>query len=274
MNQLRLILFLVLLTSVVYGQSDANLDKRYNEVTFLTTHNAYNSKVYGLKFPNQSLSITDQLQNGVRAFMFDIYPLDSTVVQYHGKKSLGTVSFVSTLTEIQQFMLLDSTTVITLIVECYAPANMIEKDLKTAGLYAQLFCKTDSVWPTLREMIESGKRLVVLSDDKVNRENYPWNHYMWDFMVDTPYKNYRTNQLDESINRGNSDNDLFLINHFLYANILGIGSKRKARKINKLAEIKKRVDSVKEKYHRIPNFIAIDFFSEELRLLVNGMNEY
>ncbi|MFC2176455.1 hypothetical protein ACFLR1_05765 [Bacteroidota bacterium] len=47
--------------------------KRYNEVAYLTTHNAYNAGEEGFASPNQTHGITKQLEGGVRGFMLDVH---------------------------------------------------------------------------------------------------------------------------------------------------------------------------------------------------------
>ena len=59
-----------------YAQCNGSADlcsKQYNEVAYLTTHNAFNSDEDGLLFPNQSYNIASQLNDGVRGLMIDVY---------------------------------------------------------------------------------------------------------------------------------------------------------------------------------------------------------
>lgn len=51
------------------------LNKRFTDVCWLTTHNAYNYAP-AFKLPNQNNDIATQLANGVRSFMLDVYPTD------------------------------------------------------------------------------------------------------------------------------------------------------------------------------------------------------
>ena len=56
-----------------YGQCNGSIDlcsKQYNEVAYLTTHNAFNSDEDGLLFPNQTYNIGSQLNDGVSAKLF------------------------------------------------------------------------------------------------------------------------------------------------------------------------------------------------------------
>ena len=56
--------------------------KKYNEVAYLTTHNAYSSFEDGFYLPNQNLNITSQLNQGVRAFMLDVYSEDDELMNF------------------------------------------------------------------------------------------------------------------------------------------------------------------------------------------------
>jgi len=60
------------------------LDRKYNEVCFLTTHNSMNTKEDAFAVPNQTLSITHQLEYGVRGLMIDTYDGSNNVaLTYH-----------------------------------------------------------------------------------------------------------------------------------------------------------------------------------------------
>ena len=53
---------------IVNGQCNGAIDlcsKQYNKVSYLTTHNAFNSDEDGLLFPNQTYNIESQLNDGV-----------------------------------------------------------------------------------------------------------------------------------------------------------------------------------------------------------------
>ena len=64
------------------GASDS-CNKRYDEVAYLTTHNAFNSGQDGFSFPNHSTNIETQLNAGVRGLMIDVYDDNGTSVAHH-----------------------------------------------------------------------------------------------------------------------------------------------------------------------------------------------
>ena len=60
-------IYIYIISLNFYGQCNGSYDlcnKRYNEVAYLTTHNAFNSKQDRYLFPNQKTNITEQLNNG------------------------------------------------------------------------------------------------------------------------------------------------------------------------------------------------------------------
>ena len=65
-------------------------DKRYDEVAYLTTHNAFNSRQDSFIFPNHNTNIEAQLNSGVRALMIDVYEDNGISVVYHGYSFLGS----------------------------------------------------------------------------------------------------------------------------------------------------------------------------------------
>ena len=118
MKSFLFIIYILLLFHHAFSQCNGYEDlclKRYNEVAYLTTHNAYNSKVEGFKLPNQEWNISTQLQHGVRALMLDVYEESDELVVYHGYKMLGSKPFVEVLEEIRSFMHENPKEVITII---------------------------------------------------------------------------------------------------------------------------------------------------------------
>ena len=81
-----------LFTSNVFSQCNGSIDscnKRYDEVAYLTTHNAFNSRQDSFLFPNHNTNIEAQLNSGVRALMIDVYDDNGISVVYHGNSFYG-----------------------------------------------------------------------------------------------------------------------------------------------------------------------------------------
>jgi hypothetical protein len=245
-----------LFTSNVFSQCNGSIDscnKRYDEVAYLTTHNAFNSRQDSFLFPNHNTNIEAQLNSGVRALMIDVYEDNGVSVVYHGYSFLGSKPLSTYLNTIKHFLDTNPNEIITIILECYTNANAIENDMSNAGLTNYLHSQnSNSPWSTLQTMINSNKRLVVLSDKSDATSNQDWYHYVWDFAVENKY-----GEINCDYNRGNPSNKLFIYNHFVTSNM---GSVAKARRVNSNPDFLNYVTQCQLLKNKFPNFITVDFY--------------
>ena len=258
-----LIIFLHCITNVYAQCNGSNLlcNKSYNEVAYLTTHNAFNSTEDGFNLPNQNLNITSQLNAGVRGLMLDVYDVNGTPTVYHGISSLGSKPLLSILEEIQDFLEANDKEIVTIILESYTSANAIENVLYLAGLSNYLYTQDSSasLWPTLQTMINDNTRLVVFSDIDDAVSGQEWYHYVWDYAVETNYSANSINDFNCDFNRGDSLNDLFILNHFI-TTIFGVGDQNEAATINSNPFFIDRANQCMQVKGKFPNFVTIDFF--------------
>tara|TARA_B110000444_G_scaffold223726_1_gene226485 strand:- start:86 stop:919 length:834 start_codon:yes stop_codon:yes gene_type:complete len=248
--------FLYFITFNFYGQCNGSNDlcnKRYNEVAYLTTHNAFNSKQDRYLFPNQKTNITEQLNNGVRGLMIDVYEDNESIVVYHAYKFLGSQPLSVYLNDIKYFLDNNPNEILTIILETYTSSNAIENEISKVGLLEYLHTQdVNSLWPKLQMMIDSNKRLVILSDKNDANENQSWYHYMWDFAVENKY-----GQINCEFNRGNPENSLFILNHFITSLT---GNKDNANKVNSFKYFMNHITKCKDLKNKFPNFITVDFY--------------
>ena len=152
----------ILYGNIVYSQCNGanNLcSKPFNEVTYLTTHNAFNSQSEGYTFPNQNYGLPQQLNEGVRALMLDVYNLSGIPTVYHGSSLFGNQPLSSNLAEIKQFLDANPNEIVTIIFECYVSSSVIENAMIDANLGAYLYAKPiGGNWNTLQEMINTNKK--------------------------------------------------------------------------------------------------------------------
>lgn len=278
----RISLFLGLLLSLLSGHrliaqcnGHAQLCNRpYNEVAFLTTHNAFNSAEDNFNLPNQNYNITRQLNDGVRGLMLDIYDASGTPVVYHGFAWLGSLPLSDVLDDIHDFMVANPNEIVTLILECYVDANTIESSLTASGLDSLLYSHTTgSTWPTLQTMISNNERLVVFSDVNDAGPGQDWYHYVWDFAVETDFSIHDTADFDCSFNRGSASNDLFILNHFVTDANLGVGLENEAVIANAYPYFYNRAVDCHAATGKFPNFPTVDFYDRgDVLLTVDLLN--
>jgi len=268
---------LFLVNTSVYAQCNGSMDncgKKYSEVSYLTTHNAYNTDSEGFSFPNQHLGVADQLAQGVRAFMLDVYDLLGTPTQYHGSLIFGTQALSSDLDEIKNFLDVNSNEIVTLILECNVSADEIESELINTGLMPYVYTHVNgAIWPTLQEMINLNKRLVLFSDVDDASPSQGWYHYVWDFAVETHYSVNNVNDFTDDYNRGDSLNDLYIFNHFVTNGVTGTGMDNEAAIANEYNFLLNRIEFNNLIKGKFPNFITVDFFELGDALdVVNSIN--
>ncbi len=235
-------------------------DKPYNEVAFLTTHNAFNCSEDNFQFPNQTYNILNQLNAGVRALMIDVYDNSGTPMVYHSFSILGSIPLQDIFNDIKSFLDLNTNEVVTLILECYTDANSIENVLQQSLLNNYLYSKdSQSNWATLDEMITSNKRLIIFSDQNDASTSQSWYHYVWDYAVETHFSVSDINDFTCEYNRGDSTNDLFIFNHFLTDDLFGYGLYNESLNVNSNPFFIDRVTGCWQSKNKFPNFLTVDF---------------
>ena len=101
---------------------------------------------------------------------------------------LGALDGVPALRDIRDWMDRNPREVLLLVVEDAAPAAVIKDAFERSGLaaYANEFQPLSGrPFPTLRQMIDSGKRLFVMAED--HGESSGWYHRAYDVMMETPF---------------------------------------------------------------------------------------
>lgn len=172
MNQLKNCAGLLggLLASLIATQALAHplatKDLPFDKLSWVTTHNAYEKINQNLK------EIPQQLKDGVRGFMLDLYHNDKypdrdAIRVCHGKICYG--SFANQLgNEFLPFLAKNSNEVITLFLETYVTREQMQKFLNSFPEVAHVAFNPDNFpaqsWPTLAQMARTNNRLVIFTD--------------------------------------------------------------------------------------------------------------
>jgi hypothetical protein len=149
--------------------------------------------------------------------------------------------------------------VITLIIrDAISPAETAEA-FGAAGLGAHLNDhESGSPWPTLGELIDGGQRLVVF----VENEGSPpgWYHQAFDEMQDTPYQFPQPEDFTCTLNRGDPDAPLLLMNHWV-SRQSAAPDRATAVGVNSHEVIVERAGACQHERGLTPNYIAVDFYN-------------
>ena len=265
-KSIYILFVLQLITTISYAQCNGSIDlcsKQYNEVAYLTTHNAFNSDEDGLLFPNQTHNIASQLNDGVRGLMIDVYslPILGTPVAYHSIIALGYIPLSDIFHDLKTFLDNNPNEVATIILECYVTANEIEDEINQSGLSSYLYTHNNSIgWPILQSMIDDDNRLVIFSDVDDASSSQSWYHYVWDYAVETHYSVNTINDFTCDFNRGDPLNDLLILNHFVTDVTLGYGLYPESNDVNANPFFINRALDCQNQTNKFPNFVTVDYY--------------
>lgn len=251
-------------------------DRPFDEVVFPGTHNSHSAIDEG--FPpvnaNQQHGIAQQLADGIRVMLIDVYPDEadpSVVLMCHGPCLLASTPHLEGLGAITGFLQDNPREVLTIIYEDHVEVDVLVQDFATTGADALVFThEPGSPWPTLGEMVEADTRLVVTAETAGPPP--AWLHNVWDEGWDTPYNHPSIDAMSCDLNRGSSDQDLFLVNHWVNDG-LGLPSASNARLANASDVLLTRAQDCAAQWDHAPNFLVVDFYATgDLFAVVDTLN--
>uniref|UniRef100_A0A0E0NWI5 Phosphatidylinositol-specific phospholipase C X domain-containing protein n=1 Tax=Oryza rufipogon TaxID=4529 RepID=A0A0E0NWI5_ORYRU len=208
----------------------------FNKYAYLTTHNSFaivgepsHTGVPRITFDNQEDTVTDQLNNGVRALMLDTYDFKGDVWLCHsnGGKCNDFTAFepaLDTFKEIEAFLGANPSEIVTLILEDYVHApNGLTNVFKASGLMKYWFPvskmpQKGKDWPLVSDMVASNQRLLVFTSIR-SKQATEGIAYQWNYMVEN---NYGDDGMDagkcsnraESAPLNDKTKSLVLVNYF------------------------------------------------------------
>jgi hypothetical protein len=242
--------------------SEELCDRRYDQVAFATTHNSMSNADDDWLNPNHRHGIERQLQDGVRGFMLDLHYWEGQVMMCHWMCAMGSTLFgmkplETALSEMKRFLQENPGEMLTIIFESYVDAEDVEAVFDSLRLSGWLYShRKGQPWPTLARLIASGRRLVVFSDDEFTTAD--WHHPVWDHCWETDFDVQSVEQFNCEVNRGSTDNDLFILNNFISD---PYPSEESAAQANAFDFLYPRATGCFEETGQMPNFITVDFYS-------------
>ncbi|KAL4372750.1 hypothetical protein AHAS_Ahas05G0013000 [Arachis hypogaea] len=249
----------------------------FNRYSWLTTHNSY--ALAGARSAtgsfivapmNQDDTVADQLKNGVRGFMLDMYDFMNDIWLCHSAqgKCYNFTAFqpaINVLKDMKSFLDANPSEIITIIIEDYVSSPQgLTKVFKNSGLSNYMFPlsrmpKNGQDWPTVDDMVQKNQRVLVFTS-KRDKEASEGIAYQWTYMVENQYgddgmKNGSCPNRAESPAMNTKSRSLVLMNYFPST------PNRSAACADNSAPL---VSMMKTCYaasgNRWPNFIAIDYY--------------
>jgi hypothetical protein len=176
----------------------------------------------------------------------------------HTLCELGAERMGSALDEIRGFLERHPAEVLVLFLESSVDPSEVQHEFEKADIEPYLATlDPERPLPTLREMIASGRRLVVL--DQGDGGDAPWYHSGFLFLQDTRIDSLLASHTACEPGRGTPDNPLLLLNHWINRFPPPLTANRRVEDRRTLL---RRVRSCRRRLGRTPNLIAVDFYQQ------------
>ena len=174
----------------------------------------------------------------------------------HQHCEIGSTRFSTALEGIRGWLEDNPREVLLIIIEDHVTAEDVADAFQEAGLAAYLHTQAiDAPWPTLLEMIDSGRRLVVMAENDTG--GAPWHHDAFTFIQDTPHTFETVDQFNCAPHRGRPDSPLFMINHWVTPAVAETGAI-----VNSAQVLNQRIALCQEERGSVPNIIGVDFYDQ------------
>lgn len=177
----------------------------------------------------------------------------------HGYCELGAVDALDAFREIRGFLDQNPDQVLIIEIEDYvAPADMV-RVLEESGLAKYAYRgPAGPPWPTLREMIEGGHRVLISAEHMGSGPS--WYRRTYDLFQETPFNFRRPSQMSCAANRGSPENSFFLFNHWINTDPKPLPAT--ARVVNRDGFLLRRARRCQSERGLLPNVVSVDFYRE------------
>lgn len=249
---------------------DALCDRPLDQVTFAGTHNSMSNADAGWLAPNQQHGLTRQLEDGVRALMLDTHEWEGGLYLCHSYCDLGAQPLDEGLGELAAFLADHPREVLLVIFQDGITVEQTVGALEAAGLADQAWAwdPTDPALPTLGQLIDADTRLVLSAE--FSGPPPGWYHAAWELYFDTPYSFASADDFTCDRNRGEADNPLFLVNHWLSD---PLPTQEGAAEVNQAAVLQARAEACEAQWGRRVTFLGVDFYEQgDLFAVVDALN--
>jgi hypothetical protein len=177
---------------------------------------------------------------------------------------LGSTSMAREVGWFKDFLDTHPDEVLILFIEDKVSPTDTEKVFEKSGIlpYAYIH-KPDRPFPTMRDLIESNRRLIVMAEEDAGQGSIPWYLQGFDLTMETPYTFHSADELAAptscAVNRGGTGKPFFQLNNWVEKLPR---SPRTADKVNSFKFLIKRARLCEKLRHALPTLLAVDYSNE------------
>jgi hypothetical protein len=237
--------------------------RRYDQVAFPGTHDAYSNVAENFGAPDQSYTLTRQLNDGVRVLHFEISLYLGDAYLCHSICAIGSKLLLDGLKEVAVFSAAHPREVVTLLMESNdLTSDQLAAVMKASGLVGRLRVQPDgAAWPTLGEMIRAGERVVAFNADQTGAggARYPWLLDRWAWTWETPWDNQTpADFLRCDADRGTAGAPLYVVDTYREDQILPTAAE--ATSVNDNPFLLDRLLHCREAGGQPPSFVMVNYY--------------
>lgn len=178
----------------------------------------------------------------------------------HAFCELGSTELEPLLRQVRSWLDLHPGEVVTFIVQDEVSPEETAAVVEAAGLAAYVHTqRPGEPWPTLREMVDSGRRVVFFMERRGGGEEHPWLLAANEWIQDTPFSFRAERDFTCAAFRGDPAAGLFLLNHWLSNPTRKIGD---SARVNTPAVLGARAEQCQQERGLLPNFVAVDYYDQ------------
>ncbi len=191
----------------------------------------------------------------------------------HGFCELGAVEAGDAFRTIARFLDRNPEEVLIIDIEDYTRPRDTVALLERSGLADYVYRGPDGPpWPTLREMIDSGQRVLLVVEHRTEGAPSWYRPAYKRIFQETPFTFRAPDQMNCARNRGAASNSLFLINHWIATDPTPRPSN--AAIVNAYDFLLDRARRCERRRGLFPNVLSVDFFGEgQLQAVIGSLND-
>lgn len=250
-------------------------ERSYGAVTYVGTHNSYAIGPSTNIAMNQDQDITRQLDDGVRMLQVQAHNENGVITLCHGACFLQNGGTLRTyLVTVKSWLDANPNEVLSLLIVNIdnMPATAYGTIFAEAGLVGLSYAPPSSplaatAWPTLGELIDTGRRLVTFLDNAADLAAVPYLIDEFTNIWETEFNVLDAARFNCGVNRtqGDTGAQMFMINHFLDQLFVGqpvpfVERLNETNAVEGPGSLGAHVQTCREVHGRAPNFLLVDFY--------------
>lgn len=262
-------------SSLPIAMATPNCAQNHSNISYVGTHDSF-SVAAGSLAADQNYPVTTQLDNGVRMLSNQGHNSSGEIHLCHTSCLLldaGTLT--DYLTKVKSWLDANSDEVITLlwVNSDSFPVSQWAAAYTATGMDTYAYTPTStpvaySAWPTLQDLINSGKRAVSFMDYGADYSTCPYILDHFTHFWETPYDS-TDSSFPCTVDRGSASTQMYMINHYLDKNISFFGTEipvpdktslETTNGVSGAGSLGLNVQQCAAQHGQYPTFMLVDFY--------------